>query len=97
MLKENKNLIKEIISFKLGTGEEIIGKVIADNDDAFELNRPVVLAMAPDGGIRLIPWLMSTNVDDVMLNKSNIIGYADTSKDIADKYTEATPRIEIVK
>ncbi len=87
MLKEN--ILNEIISFKLGTGEEIIGKVIGDNDGSFELNRPVVLAMAPDGGIRLIPWLMSTNVDDVMLNKSNIIGQEVTSKDIAEKYKES--------
>ena len=40
---------------------------------------------------------MSTNVDDVMLNKTNIIGHAVTSKDIADKYTEATTSIELVK
>jgi len=95
MLKEN--ILNEIISFKLGTGEEIIGKVIGNDEGSYELNRPVVLAMAPDGGIRLIPWLMSTNVDDVMLNKSNIIGHAVTSKDIANKYTESVSDIQIVK
>ena len=55
MLKENKSLKNEIVSFKLGSGEEIIAKVKEHNDDTFELNKAVVLAMAPDGGMRLIP------------------------------------------
>ena len=70
MLKENKSLKSEIVSFKLGSGEEIIAKVKEHNDDTFELNKAVVLAMAPDGGMRLIPWLMSTNNDDILLNKT---------------------------
>ena len=97
MLKENKSLKNEIVSFKLGSGEEIIAKVKEHNDDTFELNKAVVLATAPDGGMRLIPWLMSTNNDDILLNKTNVLGYALTSSDIADQYTQSVSSIQIVK
>lgn len=97
MLKENKSLKNEIVSFKLGSGEEIIAKVKEHNDDTFDLNKAVVLAMAPDGGMRLIPWLMSTNNDDILLNKTNVLGYALTSSDIADQYTQSVSNIQIVK
>lgn len=98
MLKENQNLKNEIVSFKLGSGEEIIAKVKQHNETSFELNKAVVLAMAPDGsGIRLIPWLMSTTTDDIMLNMTNVLGHALTSRDIADQYTQSVSSIQIVK
>jgi hypothetical protein len=54
--------------------------------------------MAPDGsGIRLIPWLMSTTTDDIMLNMTNVLGHALTSKDIADQYIQSVSSIQIVK
>jgi len=98
MIKENSKFKNEVVSFKLGSGEEIIAKVKSHDDDTFELNKAVVLAMAPDGsGIRLIPWLMSTNTDDISLNRCNILGYAITSSDIADQYTQSVSSIQIVK
>ena len=74
MLKENKNLIGEIVSLKLTTAEEVIGKIISETDDTFMINRPLALGPMPDGraGAGLFPWILSGKTDNVMVNKNTI-------------------------
>lgn len=99
MLKENKNLIGEIVSLKLTTAEEVIGKIISETDDTFMINRPLALGPMPDGraGAGLFPWILSGKTDNVMVNKNTIIGFSHTTEDVAQKYIETTTNIQIVK
>lgn len=53
----------EIISFKISSGEEIIGKVVSFNDTEVVVHRPFQLA-ATQTGLTLMPFLMMAS-DDV--------------------------------
>lgn len=50
----------EVISFKLSSGEEIIGKVVSFNDKEVVVHRPFQLA-ATQTGLTLLPFLMMAN------------------------------------
>ncbi len=99
MLKENKNLIGKIVSLKLTTAEEVIGKITSETDETFVVNRPLALGPMPDGraGAGLFPWLLSGKTDDVVVNKTTIIGFSHTTEEVAQKYIESTTNIQIVK
>jgi hypothetical protein len=97
MLKENKNLIGEIVSLKLTTAEEIICKIISETDDTFVVNKPLALGPTPNGGAGLFPWIVSGKSSDVMVNKNTVIGFSHTTEDISQKYIESTTNIQIVK
>lgn len=67
---------REVYSFKLTSGEEIIAKVFEDrlNDDYFDLEDPRILMMASNGNLSLSPVILfSANPDKpLFLNKTSV-------------------------
>ena len=94
----NKPLEKnDIMSIKLITGEEVIAQFIAETDTALEVTRASIVAANPQGGLGLLPWMMSASPDSMEINKDTVITYSKTVKEIADKFIEATTNIAIAK
>lgn len=85
----------DTVTVKLNNGEELIARFEEENGNELSLSKVVVLAPGAQG-IGMVPWLMSTEPTKVKLNKSNILTYASTQKDIADKYIEMTSSIKLV-
>jgi hypothetical protein len=87
----------DVVSVKLITGEEIIGRFEGDDDDGFHVSKASVVAANPEGGLGLVPWMMSSAPEKITINKSTVVTYAPTVEQIADKFTEATSSIQVVK
>jgi len=85
----------ETVTVKLSTGEELIARFEEhlDNGDLV-IGKAVVLAPGAQG-IGMVPWIMSAEPNSITINKENILTYATTQKEIADKYIEMTSSIKL--
>lgn len=92
------NIIRpgEIISVKLTTGEEVIGKLSEDVGEKLVLDRPVVLTAAPQG-MALVPYLMTADPENQVIHfsKSHVIATSRTQDNLAKQYTQQTTGIAV--
>jgi|TARA_B110000858_G_C17635340_1_gene395494 hypothetical protein len=86
----------EVVTAKLVSGEELIARFEDKTADVLSLSKVVVLAPGQQG-IGMVPWLMSAEPKQVDINISTVLTYAVTQKEIADKYTEMTSSIQLIK
>lgn len=85
-----------VVTIKLTSGEEIIGKLLEDTATHYLLGRPLVLAMTAKG-IEMVPYLFSVdNTTDIPLSKSTVTVIVPTAKEGADRYLELTTNIKLV-
>lgn len=84
----------EIYTFKLLSGEEIVARIHAGNEDhGFEIEHPVLCALTPQG-LQMMPGLFSSDQDKiVLLNKSSWAMIAETREDIRNSWIQATTGI----
>ena len=95
MLIEKPIEKNEIITIKLATGEELIAKFIEEDENSLIVERATTMAANPQGGLGLVPWMMSAMPEKISLNKSTVLAYTKTVKEIADKFVEATTNIQL--
>jgi len=95
MLVQKPIAKNDIITIKLTTGEELIAKFIEDSETELVVERATTMAANPQGGLGLVPWMMSAMPDKISLNKSTVLAYTQTVKEIADKFVEATTNIQL--
>jgi hypothetical protein len=86
--------INEIYTFKLLTGEEIVARIVAgDEETGFEIQHPILCALTPQG-LQMMPGLFSSNQDKiVLLNKNSWAMIAETREDIRNSWIQATTGI----
>ena len=87
----------DIISLKLLTGEEIIAQFQEETESTIDVTRASIVAANPQGGLGLVPWMMSSAPDKISINKSTVVTFSKTVEAIADKFIEATTNISIAK
>jgi hypothetical protein len=89
-------LIKdEVFTFKLNSGEELMGKVKDFNDIYILISEPVSVAPGPQG-IGLVPSMFTAdNSVSARLNTSSISLIAPTEDSVKMKYLEATTGIKV--
>ena len=87
----------DIITLKLLTGEEVIGQFQEDTDGQLIVSKASIVAANPQGGLGLVPWMMSSMPEKVCINIDTVVTYSPTVEQIADKFTAATSNIQIVK
>lgn len=82
--------INEIYTLKLNSSEELVVKVVNQNDNYIEITDPIAAVLTPQG-LQLMPCMFSSNMNkNVQLNKNSIAMVAETREDIRAKYLEAT-------
>lgn len=89
----NNTLINEVITIKLTSGEELICRVIEQNDMYLTVSEP--LSVAPSqNGIGLMPSVFTAERDKlVRINTNCITMYCVTADQVRIKYIEATTGI----
>lgn len=97
MLFINKGLTNgEVVTLKLTSGEELIGKLVEEVDASFKISRPMVLTMDPAGNIGMSPYLFTIDPNsDVSIYKCAIAASIGTDKQIADAYLTKTSGIAL--
>lgn len=97
LISKAKYTVGDTVSFKLGTGEEIIGKLASEDEKTIVIERPLMLAMTPKGPA-MAPVLMTVDPKVTLtFAKSSIsILPVETDREIADQYTLQTTGIQTV-
>jgi methanogenic corrinoid protein MtbC1 len=85
----------EVVSMKLTTGEEIIGKMVEENAHGIKISKPMVLSAGPQG-IGMIPYMFTVSPEkDVTVNYGAIVSQSATDKQFADAYIQNTTGIKL--
>jgi hypothetical protein len=95
MLKENK--IGQIISMKLTSGDEVVGKVSGQTAEGITLSKPVILAASRDG-LAMVPFMMTADPDgDYLFKTNNIMCVVNTNQQVSDAYFQSVTGITPVR
>lgn len=96
LLEKTKFKEGDIISLKLISGEEIIGKYISEDIADIVIKNPVMLAMTQKGPA-MTPMMITVELDqEFNIAKSAVILRGNTVKEIADQFTFQTTGIQPV-
>lgn len=84
----------EIVTIKLGSGEEIITRVVDDNGQAMIISKPIVLVVTPKGAAMTQFLMMQDMNETVELSKSQIVCITKANKTASDQYIQTTTGIK---
>jgi len=85
---------KEIVTFKLVNGDEVVARVLDQTDSAFVIEKPCTVIPA-QGGLHLIQSLFSAEINNsIELKFAHVMLHSATTKQIADHYYETTTGIK---
>ena len=85
----------DTVSLKLSSGEEIVARLVEENDTQFTLKKPMVLIMGADG-LGLAPYMFSVNPDNKFVLRANSVSCVSKTQDeISKQYVATTSGIAI--
>jgi len=85
----------EVITLKLTSGEELVGKLVEDGTTYYKLGRPMVIAMGAKGP-GLMPYLFTVSPDkDIKIAKGTVTVAEATDKQFADQFIQSTTGIAL--
>ena len=96
MLLEKKFTDNDVVSLKLASGEEVVGRFTKEDLISITLNKPLMIAMTAKGPA-MAPVMMTVNPEaGLTFSKSLVITIAETDRDIANQYMFQTTGIQPV-
>ena len=96
MLIEAPYKVGDVVSLKLSSGEEILGRLESEKENNVTLKKPMVL-IAQEKGLGLAPFMFSVSPDGKFVMKSTAIScMAKTEAEISKQYTAQTSGIALV-
>ena len=96
MLIETPYKVGDNVSFKLSSGEEIIGRLDAEDSKGYTVHKPMVL-IAQQQGLGLAPFMFSVSPDaKFVLQATAVSCIAKTEAEIGKQYTSQTSGIQLV-
>jgi len=95
MLISKGAAIGEVVTLKLVTSEELIGKLVEETATHYSVERPLTLVMSAKG-LGLQPWLFTVNTDKaIKIPKDKVIIIEATLKEMSDNYLQGTSGIAL--
>jgi hypothetical protein len=95
MLINKGAAIGEVVTLKLVTSEELIGKLTEETDTHYGVERPLTLVMSAKG-LGLQPWLFTVDTDKtIKIPKDKVLVIAGTLKEMSDNYLSGTSGIAL--
>jgi hypothetical protein len=87
----------EVYSIKISNGDELVAKLLSNDDLTFTVGNPLTVIPGPQG-LQLMPSLFTADPDgEITINISNISMIAVAHTDVRDRYIEATSGITPVR
>jgi len=85
----------KVYTLKLNSGEELIAKITAVDEQFLSVENPVSVAPGPQG-MGLVPSLFTADhTNDVTINMNSVAMVAETEDGVRMKYLEATTGIKV--
>lgn len=95
MLINKGTTIGEIVTLKLITSEELVGKLKEETNTHYVIEKPLALGMS-NQGINLQPWLFTADTEkDISIPKDRVMIIIPTLKIMADNYLQGTTGIAL--
>jgi hypothetical protein len=95
MLIDKGVSVGEVITLKLTSGEEIVAKLIEENDLHYKLSRPMVIGMGQQGP-GLMPYLFTVDPDkEIKLQKKTVTVAEASDEKFAKTFLEQTSGIKL--
>ena len=91
----------QVALFKLITGEEVIGKIVKDEETSIVLDdiRSLIVQQSGQGqvGVALVPWFTGMHEGEIKIEKVHIVGtpISRIPKQLEDVYLEQTSKIQL--
>lgn len=90
MIIETPYKINDVVSIKLSSGEELVGKLVDESGDTVTLSKPLMLSMTQKG-MGLAPYMFTVDPESkISFNQKNIITLAKTMETMAKQYIQST-------
>ena len=85
----------DVVSLKLSSGEEVVGRLEEEKGDGMVLTKPMMLTAA-EQGLGLAPFMFSVAHDAKFLIKSaNVLCVTKTEKEFANQYLQNTTGLQL--
>jgi hypothetical protein len=82
--------INDVVSIKLSSGEELVGKLLEETPDTVTLSKPLMLSMTQKG-MGLAPYMFTVDPETkIKFNEKNIITMVRTMQSMASQYIQST-------
>jgi hypothetical protein len=86
----------DIVCFKLVNGDEVVAKIVADQDLAWTVSKPCTV-IPSQKGIMLVQTLFTSEQNkSIRLSAQHVIMHSAVAKDVANYYIETTTGIKPV-
>lgn len=87
---------KEIYTFKLVTGEEVVAEVVEVADTHYIISKPTTIMPNAQGAMQMVPSAFTMELDNnVLINTSAIAMIFDSNESVKTSYKKATTGIEV--
>jgi hypothetical protein len=85
----------DTVSFKLVNGDEIVANIVSSSETGWRISKPM-LVVPSERGMGLMQALFTGDPDATMdLDRSSVLLYSLTVKDVASHYTRTVTGIEL--
>jgi len=85
----------DVVSLKLSSGEELVGKLVEDKDDMFILEKPLSLT-ATQEGMGLAPFMFTVHHESKFyFRKTGVSCVAKTEETMAKNYIQSTTGLQV--
>ena len=95
MLLELPYKENDVVSLKLSSGEELVGKLVEDKDDVLILEKPLSLT-ATQEGMGLAPFMFTVHHESKFyFRKTGVTCIAKTEEVMAKNYIQSTTGLQL--
>ena len=89
--------LEQVYTLKLSNGDEIVTKVVQQDDQTYTIHKPLTVVPTREG-IQMVASLFTANPDkNVTINKTQVSLIAPSREEVCDSYLEATTGIKPVR
>ena len=89
--------LDEVYTIKIANGDEIVAKIVAEDDVTYTVTKPLTVVPGPQG-INMMNSLFTADPDKtVSINKQQVSVIAPSRDEVCDSYLEATTGIKPVR
>ena len=89
--------LDQVYTFKIANGDEVVAKIIAEDDATYTVSKPLTIVPSQQG-INMMNSLFTADPDkNVSINKQQVSIIAPSREEVCDSYLEATTGIKPVR
>lgn len=97
MLIEKNITENSIVAIKVSTGEEMIAKLISQNEDSIKVRKPMAFVRMQQS-MGLMPWMATPEPDaELTIDKKFVMVLTNCEKTLSKQYIETTSGIKLAK